>query len=138
MATPTAATHHRREGSEEEAAVTGVVMAITSAAGAMLVVLGTVQGAIPLVTVPAVMLFVALARHAVPGTAWAAAAVWCAILPLAEGVALLAPAMMIVLCVAIAAGPDRFVAWIRGEWAGRDATDPAAAAGWIEDDTDRP
>lgn len=133
MGTPMAATRGRRRTSEEEAAVTGVVMAVTSTAGAMLALVGLVQHAIPVVVIPTVVLLMTLVRGGGPAAGWASVAVWCAILPLARGAALLAPLLMIVLSVAIAVGPERLFDWVRHEWSGRDAPDPARV-GWIEDD----
>jgi hypothetical protein len=68
------------------------------------------------------------ARDLVP---WAAIVVWSAILLRTEGWAIVPPLMMIVLCLALAIGPDRLLDWVGDEWAGRRVRDPEA--GWIED-----
>jgi hypothetical protein len=59
--------------------------------------------------------------------------VWAALLPSANGEALLAPIAMIVLCLAIAIGPDRLSSWVGRDGSGSARTGPEAEEGWIEE-----
>lgn len=132
MGTPLTMVRRGRTASDEGAAVVRVVMAVTAASGAMLGLLQVVDETPPVVVAPALLLLVALARGNMPVAAWAAGAVWAVMLPLAAGIAILAPILMVVICVAIAIGPDRAIAWIRDDWSGRDAAS-VATTGWIEE-----
>jgi hypothetical protein len=130
----TLATRRRRRSpvSEEAAAAARLVLALSIAVGGMAAVMGAVSGnPIVLVALPALALAVAVARGAVPLAGWAGAAVWAALLPSADGEALLAPIAMIVLCLAIAIGPDRLSSWVGRDLAGSGARSPE---GWIEED----
>jgi hypothetical protein len=124
----------RASGSEEADAVYGVVMAITAASGAMIAMFDLVNGRLPITAAPTLVLMAALALRAVPLTAWAGLATWAVIAPLAEGIAVLAPATMAVACLAFAVGPDRLLDWIHGDWIGRADDSTTRPAGWIEDD----
>lgn len=137
MGTPLTLVRRGRTGSDEGAAAVRVVMAVTAASGAMLGLLQVVDETPPVVLAPALLLLVALALGNMPVAAWAAGAVWAVMLPLAAGIAILAPILMLVICLAIAVGPDRAIAWIRDDWSGRDAVS-AATSGWIEEDEGRP
>ena len=59
---------------------------------------------------------------------------WATLLPSAHGEALLAPLAMMVLCLAIAIGPDRLVSWVGRNVAVRHVVDEPQPAGWIEED----
>jgi hypothetical protein len=124
----------RAGGSEEADAVYGVVMAITAASGVMIALFDITNGRPPLTAVPTAVLLVALVRRSVPLAAWAGVATWAVIAPLGDGVALFAPAIMGVACLAFAVGPGRLLDWVHDEWVGRDEADAPLAAGWIEDD----
>ena len=124
----------RAGGSEEADAVHGVVMAITAASGVMIALFDVANGRLPLTAAPTAVLLVALARRSAPLAAWAGVATWAVIAPLGDGVALLAPAIMAVACLAFAVGPGRLLDWVHEEWVGREEDDPTLAAGWIEDD----
>lgn len=130
----TLATRRRRRSpvSEEAAAAARLVLALSIAVGGMAAVMGAVSGnSIVLVAVPVLTLVIVLARGAVSLAGWAGVAVWAAILPSANGEALLAPLAMIVLCLAIAIGPDRLSTWVGRDVAGTGAHSPE---GWIEED----
>lgn len=137
MGTPLTLARGRRSATEEGAAVVRVVMAVTAATGAMLGMLQVADDTPPIILVPSVLLLAALVRGAEPAAAWFATAVWAVMLPLADGIAIFAPILMVAICGAIAIGPDRAVAWIRDDWAGHEA-EPPAPAGWIEEDPGRP
>jgi hypothetical protein len=129
----TLATPRRRRSpvSEEAAAAARLVLGLSVAVGSMAAAMGAVSdNAIVLVAVPVMALAIALARGIVPLAGWAGAAVWAAILPSATGEALLAPIAMIVLCLAIAIGPDRLSSWVGRDLAGSGARSPE---GWIEE-----
>ena len=134
MATPVAATRIGRDGSEERAALFGVLVAVSAATGGMWTAIEAVHGTVPLAVVPTVALVVALAVRARRASAWSASGVWLTLLPMADGIAALAPLLMIWLCVAMAIGPDRVLDWIRDEWSGREPIAEDVATGWIEDD----
>jgi Zn-dependent protease with chaperone function len=121
-------------GSEEGAAITGVVLAVSAASGGMLALIQSVNGTPAVAAVPTLLLLGALLLHAPSVAAWSALGVWVAILPLADGVAILAPMLMIGLCLALAVGPERLVDWVRDEWSGRESETDGAVAAWIEDD----
>jgi hypothetical protein len=133
MGTSLTMVHRGRTTSDEGAAVVRVVMAVTAASAAMLGLLQVVDETPPVVLAPALLLLVTLARGNRPVDAWAAGAVWAVMLPLAAGIAILAPILMLAICVAIAVGPERIIEWIRGDWSGRAST-PPARTGWIEED----
>jgi hypothetical protein len=121
---------------EGERAASSVVLAVTAAVGAMLVLLGAVNGVWSPIVVPTAALLVCIARRAPVAGAWCALAAWVTLLPLASGIGPVAPLLMIVTCLALAIGPDRVTTWaethIRLGPAAAE-TDPASA-GWIEDD----
>ena len=123
-----------RGPSEEAIAAARVVLGMTLAVGGMTAAIGVSAGtALVLLAIPTGLAAAALLLHAVRVAAWAAAAVWLLLLPHAPGEALVAPAVMASLCLAIAVGPDRLLGWV-----GRDAVGmaphAAGSAGWIEED----
>ena len=142
-----AAVRRVEAGSEEWAAARGVLVAVTSATGAMLGVFAVVAGEPPVVVVPALLVAIGGRVH-LPDSARGVAgvAIWVLVAPHAHAEALVAPLLMAVAWVAVAIGPERVWGWVRTEWAGReaagrepdagalDAAPAADAAGWIEDD----
>ena len=134
MATTTVAERIGRHHSEEGDAVYGVVMAVSAASGGMIAMFAAVHGNLPLTAAPTIVLLVALARRTVPVAAWAGLATWALIIPMADGIAILAPATMGLLCLAFAVGPDRLLEWVQRDWTGREEDDATLAVGWIEDD----
>jgi hypothetical protein len=136
MAKPMTATHPGARRSEESDAVYGVVMAVTATSGAMIAVFDVVEGTLPLIAAPTIVLLAALAQRSTVVSAWAGVAVWVLVLGKASGLAVLAPILMAGLCLAFAVGPDRLLDWIRDEWIGREE-DPRAEVGWIEEDRTR-
>ena len=74
-------------------------------------------------------------RSRTPASEEAIAAARLVLLPSAQGEAMLAPLAMIVLCAAIAIGPDRLVSWVVEDVGGRrGSSPPRPAQGWIEED----
>jgi hypothetical protein len=136
MAKPMTATRPRTRRSEESDAVYGVVMAVTAASGGMIAVFDAVEGTLPLTAAPTIVLLAALAQRSTVASAWSGFVVWALVLGKASGLAVLAPILMAGLCLAFAVGPDRLLDWIRDEWIGRDADEPAEV-GWIEEDRTR-
>jgi len=109
-------------------------MALSAASGGMVSAIEVAHGSLALVAVPTFVLLGALAVRSATFSGYAAAALWILIVPMAHGVAILAPLMMVVLCLAFAVGPERLADWVRDEWTGRESTDPPDDAAWIEDD----
>jgi hypothetical protein len=121
--------------SEEAAAGARVVLGLTIGVGAMAAAMGAAtDGPMVVIAAPTLVLLGALVRGSVPLAGWAGIAVWATLLPSAHDEALLAPLAMIVLCLAIAIGPERLLSWIGRDAVGhRDTGDPPAK-GWIEED----
>ncbi|MGH2385019.1 MAG: hypothetical protein ACRDGB_08235 [Candidatus Limnocylindria bacterium] len=123
-------------GEGAEAAVRAI-FGLTAAVGTMAAAMAAVTGQLPLIALPTLVLLGWLVVGApVAGAAYAGAAVWLVLAPTAQGEALLAPLAMVVLCIAIALGPERVLAWLS-----RDAA-PAVDSvgddhGWIEDEPHR-
>lgn len=121
--------------SEEAAAGARVVLAFTIGVGAMASAMGAATSQpIVVIAAPTLMLLVALVRGSVPLAGWAGVAVWATLLPSAHDEALLAPLAMIVLCLAIAIGPDRMLAWLDRDAVGRHEVGDGHPRGWIEED----
>jgi len=141
MASPVAASPAERPRSEEVDAAYGAVMAVTAASGAMIAIFAVVEGSLPFTAAPTLVLLAGMARRSTIVSAWSGAAVWGPMLGMASGLAVVAPLLMIVLCVGFAVGPDRLLDWVRDEWAGRESGERAGRdshartdQGWIEDD----
>jgi hypothetical protein len=117
--------------SEEGEAAERVVVFVSVVVGAMLTLFESVTAFPLLVAFATLALAVALVLRATGLAPWAALALWATILMRTDGWALVPPLMMIVLCLALAMGPDRLLDWVRDEWNGRDVSDPPS--GWIED-----
>jgi hypothetical protein len=89
---------------------------------------------IVVIAAPTLVLLVALVGGRVSMAGWVGIAVWATLLPSAHDEALLAPLAMMVLCLAIAIGPDPLLSWVGRDAVGhREATD-RQATGWIEED----
>jgi hypothetical protein len=109
-----------RAASEEMVAATRLVLGLSAAVGAVAGTIGlvTVQP-LALLAIPSAILLVGLVLGALPVAAWAAAAMWAGILPNAHAEAMFGPLLMILACVAIAVGPDRFIALAWRDFGGR-------------------
>ena len=121
---------------EEERAASSVVLAVTAAVGVMLVLLSAVHGTFAPIAVPTAALLIAMARRAPEASAWCALVAWSTLLPMGDGTGVIAPVLMILICLALAIGPDRVLAWIEAHvrlGSSATTTDPQAM-GWIEDD----
>lgn len=132
MGVPTDAQPHATYGEDAEAVVRAA-LGLTVGVGAVSAAASAASGELPLMAAPILVLTGCLLARAVAMAAYAAAAAWLLILPVAPGEALLVPGTMIVVCLAIALGPERLFTWMV-----RDATPeyrPAAPAddGWIEE-----
>jgi len=124
----------RRPVSEEAAAGARVVLGLTIGVGAMAAAMGAAtEEPIVVIAAPTLMLLVALVGGRVSMAGWAGIAVWATLLPSAHDEALLAPLAMIVLCLAIAIGPERMLSWIGRDAVGHRADD-RHPQGWIEED----
>jgi hypothetical protein len=125
----------RSPASEEAAAAARVILAMTVAVGGMAAVIGAAAGdPIMAIGLPTAVLSIALIARAVPTAGWAGVAVWLVLLPSTRAEAILAPAVMAALCLSVATGPDRLLAWIRRDAGGGTRTEPSAFDGWIEED----
>ncbi|MDQ2674371.1 MAG: hypothetical protein M3Y40_06920 [Chloroflexota bacterium] len=133
MAIPAAATGARHQRSEEADALYGVVVALTAASGGMIAVFAVLDGDVSITAVPTAAVLVGMARRSLPLTAWSGVGVWALITPMAPGMALLAPVLMGVACLAFAIGPGRLLDWVHDEWIGRMGDEPIDV-GWIEDE----
>ena len=121
--------------SEEAAAVARVVLGLTVAVGGLAALIGWGNDdSIAVIALPVLVLVIAIIRGAVAVAGWAGVAVWATLLPSAHGEALLAPIAMMVLCLAIAIGPDRLGSWVGRNVAARHVVDESQPAGWIEED----
>ena len=136
MATPAVRTRVRPQRSEEADALYGVVMAVTAATGGMIAAFAAIGGEAPLILLPTIALVAFLARDASSEAAWSGLLVWTVVLPMAPGIAILAPALMGLVCLAFAIGPERLMDWLRDEWIGRMGDEPVEV-GWIEEDGSR-
>jgi len=133
----TLATRRRsgRPASDEAVAAARVVLGLTIGVGGMAAIMGAGSDQLlVIIALPTIVLVVALLRRAVPVAGWAGAGVWAALLPSAQGEAILAPLAMVVLCLAIAIGPDRLASWIGHDFAGLRDDEGRAPEGWIEED----
>jgi hypothetical protein len=132
--------------SEEAVAAARVVLGLTVGVGGMAAGIGAATGAtVPFVALPTLVLVICLGwiavterwrDRAVSLAGLAGVGVWAVLLPEAHGEAMLAPLSMIVLCLAIALGPDRLLAWIGRDIRGRpapEAPEAPASEGWIEE-----
>jgi hypothetical protein len=133
MAIPAAATGARPRRSEEADALHGVVMALTAACGGMIAAFQALDGTLPIILLPTLGLLAGLVRPAPRLSGWSGLATWAAVLPLAPGLAFLAPALMGIVCLAFAIGPDRLIDWVHDEWIGRMGDEPVEV-GWIEEE----
>lgn len=121
--------------SDEAAAGARVVLGLTIGVGAMAAAMGAAtDGLIMVIAAPTIVLLVALVRGNVALAGWAGMAVWATLLPSAHDEALLAPLAMIVLCLAIAIGPERLLSWIGRDAVGLRDADDRLSNGWIEED----
>lgn len=133
MAIRTALARGRVARSEEGAAAESVVLLVSVVVGGMLTVFESITEVPLLVAFATLGLAVTLALRLERAQPWAAALLWATILIRTEGMALIPPLMMIVVCVALAVGFDRILDWARDDWAGKH-TDEEPRAGWIEED----
>lgn len=121
--------------SEEAVAAARVVLGLTVGVGVMAAAFGlATEGPITVIGLPTLVLLFAIVRRVVTLAGWAGVAVWATLLPSAHDEALLAPIAMIVLCLAIAIGPERMLAWIGHDVAGRHDAEARQPQGWIEED----
>ncbi|MGH2446804.1 MAG: hypothetical protein ACRDGD_12325 [Candidatus Limnocylindria bacterium] len=129
----------RSQASEEAVAAARVVLGLTIGVGFMAAAMGAATGdPISLVVVPTLVLvaslaFVSRSDRAVMVAGMAGVAVWLVLLPQAHAEAMLAPLAMIVLCLAIALGPDRLLGWIGRDVRGRASVEAPPDDGWIEE-----
>ena len=125
----------RGAASEEAAAAARVVLAMTVAVGGMAAAIGAAAGdPILVIALPTAALLLALLTRAVTAAGWAGVAVWLALVPSARGEAIVAPLLMAALCLAVAIGPDRLLAWLGRDVVGQPADAARTSVGWIEED----
>jgi len=117
---------------EEAEGVMRAIFGLTAGVGLMAAVIAAAADQPPLIAVPTLVLIGCLCVSALGARAYAAAGVWLVLAPAAPGEAMLVPLAMILLCVAIAVGPDRLLAWVARD-AAPEGGDGSAHEGWIED-----
>jgi len=111
------------------------VLGLTVGVGAMAAAVGAAtEQPIMVIAAPTLVLLLTIIRGNVPLAGWAGVAVWATLLPSAHDEALLAPLAMIVLCLAIAIGPERMLSWIGRDAVGHHDADDREPKGWIEED----
>ena len=131
------ATHRRTAYGEDAEALVRAIIAMTAAVGAFAAVGSAASGQLPLIGVPTlVLLGSVLVGAPIAAAASSAGVIWLMLLPMASGEALLVPLTMVMLCVAIAAGPERLLSWLASDAAPERAAD-LAEVGWIEEDDGR-
>ena len=136
MRLPMAAGSHSAYGEDAEAAVRAL-FGLTAGIGGFAAVIALVAGQLPLTAIPALGLVGCLLfGTSVVVAAYVAATVWLVLLPAAQGEALLVPLTMIVLCLAVAVGPDRLLSWLARD-AAPGSEDDGAGEGWIEEEPRR-
>ena len=124
-----------RDRSEEAGALVGVILALTAASATMIALFqAAAVGSVPLIAVPATAVVAALALGRERAALWAGVAAWTVIAPLAAGIGIVAPLLMIVLCATLALGAERVLDWMARDWSGVAADPDPIATGWIEDD----
>ena len=131
MATLTALARRRAARSEEGAAADSVVLFVSVVVGGMVTLFESIHDVPLLVAVATLVLAATLVARADAAQPWAAAVLWATILVRTEGMAIIPPLMMIVLCLALALGPERLLEAIRSDWGGVPTSKPPD--GWIEE-----
>ena len=123
---------------EPEIAAASVVLALTATVGCMVTVLLGVQGQPALVAVPTAGLLASIARHETVAGSWWSMGAWAALLPMALSMGIVAPLLMMLVCLGLAVGPDRLTEWaIEHLKLSPPPAEPGQeleAVGWIEDD----
>ncbi len=111
------------------------MLGLTVGVGAMAAAIGAAtEQPIAVIAAPTLVLLVTILRGRVPLAGWAGVAVWATLLPSAHDEALVAPLAMIVLCLAIAIGPERLLSWVHRDAVGRTGPGARGPQGWIEED----
>jgi hypothetical protein len=118
---------------EDAEAIVRALLGLTIGVGGFATAGDVSTGQLPLIVVPTLAVLVCLLVGAsIALAASAAAGTWLILLPTVSGEGLLVPLTMMVVCIAIAVGPDRLFAWVA-----RDATPtpvaPLSDVGWIEE-----
>ena len=131
------AARRRTAYSEDAEAVVRALLGLTAGAGAFAAAGAAATGQLPLIGLPTVALLgLLLAGASMSLAGYAAGSVWVLLLPAASGEGLLVPLTMIVLCLAIAVGPDRLLSWMAHDAAPGSAP-RVEDRGWIEEDDGR-
>ena len=133
MRLPLAAGQRSAYGEDAEAAARAL-FGLTVGVGGFAAAIALAGNHLPFTALPTLALLACLlAGSPIPLAAYAAGVVWLVLLPAAPGEALLVPLTMMLVCLAIALGPDRLLAW-----AARDVAPPPpgddAGQGWIEEE----
>ena len=133
MATLTASGHRTAYGEDAEAVVRAL-LGLTAGAGAFAAAAAASTGQLPLIGLPTLALLgLLLARAPISWPASAAASVWLLLLPAASSEGILVPLTMLVVCIALAIGPDRLLSWVARDAA--PGSEPRVEdRGWIEED----
>jgi hypothetical protein len=131
------AARRRTAYSEDAEAVVRALLGLTAGAGAFAAAGAAATGQLPLIGLPTmVLLGLLLAGASTSLAGYAAGSVWVLLLPAASGEGLLVPLTMIVLCLAVAVGPDRLLSWMAHDVAPGSAP-RVEDRGWIEEEDGR-
>ncbi|HYI65534.1 MAG TPA: hypothetical protein VEW95_01265 [Candidatus Limnocylindrales bacterium] len=127
------AANRRTAYGEDAEAVVRALFGLTVGVGAFAIAGAVSTGQAPFIAIPTLALLGCLLLGAsIAFAATAAAGIWLILLPSVSGEGTLVPVTMIVVCVAIAVGPDRLVAWVASD-ATPTPVAPPSDVGWIEE-----
>jgi hypothetical protein len=120
--------------SEDAEAVVRALLGLTTGVGAFAAAGAAATGQLPLIALPTLALLgLLLTGASIAPVGYAAASIWVFLLPAASGEGHLVPLTMIVLCLALAVGPDRLLSWMARD-AAPGSTPRVEDRGWIEED----
>lgn len=123
--------------SEDADAVVRALLGLTAGAGAFAAAAAAATGQLPLIGLPTLALLgFLLAGASIAWAASAAGSIWVLLLPAASGEGILVPLTMMVVCLALAVGPDRLLSWLAVDAAPGSAP-RVEDRGWIEEDDGR-
>ncbi|HEX7197053.1 MAG TPA: hypothetical protein VF364_09515 [Candidatus Limnocylindria bacterium] len=124
-------------GEDAEAAIRAL-LGLTIAVGGVLSIMAVATDGLPVTAVPTLaLLTILLARAPIEWAAWAALAVWLVLLPATPLEALVAPVSMVAICLAVALGPERMLAWLARDATASPASEAGPQDGWIEEEPHR-
>ena len=133
---------------DEDEPLVDVTLALSASTGAMIALLDLAAGRWPLMALPCLVILLARSLRLSRMGTIAAMVVWLRVVSLSQATGMLAPLLMLAICVALLVGPGRVLDWlevqweVRAEWhrqrrdaalAARATDEEPEALGWIED-----